>query len=111
MQLWNKDVLDRFCHILRRLEGSFFLKLKQFNNCSMLLSSQHKSERSKSQEKTAVSQFSYSCKIHAVLTSVRLKFSQEHHLPQFNVDLYLNSVHCSQQCMKLVCMRSCNMMI
>ena len=45
------------------------------------------------------------------MTSVLLKFFQEHHLPRFNVDLSLNSVHCSQQCMTLLCTCSCNIMI
>ena len=45
------------------------------------------------------------------MTSFLLKFFREHHLPRFNVDRNLKSVHCSQQRMKLFCTCSCNIMI
>ena len=40
-----------------------------------------------------------------------LKFFKEHHLPRFNVDRNLKSVHYSQQPMKLFCTCSCNIKI
>ena len=42
---------------------------------------------------------------------ISFEFFQEHHLPRFNVDQNLKSVHCSQQHMKLFCTSSCNIMI
>ena len=44
------------------------------------------------------------------MISVLLKFFQEHHLPQLNVDQNLKSLHSSQQHMKLFCMCCCNIM-
>ena len=41
------------------------------------------------------------------MTQFLLKYSQEHHLPRFDVALNLKSVHCSWQRMKLFCKCNC----